>query len=158
MRKSIVTALVVSLLVITVGCATRGSSTYTRQQLGRVASVSHGVIVSMRIVEIAGTSSGVGATAGAAGGAVVGSYVGGGTRGTVLGVIGGAVIGGIAGAVIEGAATQTTATEFLIQEENGDLIAIVQKNDDNLQPDDHVLIMRLDRVRIVRDPAFASDD
>jgi len=119
--------------------------------MGRAATVSKGVIVSMREVDIEGTNSGVGATSGAAAGAVGGSYAGSGGRSTAVGVIGGAVVGGIVGAVAEGAATKAKATEFLIKEENGDMIAIVQVNDQNLRPKEQVLIMRMDKIRIVRD-------
>ena len=148
--KTLLAFLAVALLLSACG-ATHSSSTYSRQQMGRAATVSKGVIVSLREVKISGTRSGIGASAGAAGGAVAGSYVGGSTRANVLGAIGGAVAGGIAGAVAENEATKTTATEFLIKEENGDLIAVVQTNDDNLKPKEKILIMRMDKIRIVRD-------
>ena len=152
MQTKILTVFAALIALTLSGCyATHSSSTYTRQQMGRAATVSKGVIVSMREVDIQGTNSGVGATSGAAAGAIGGSYAGSGGRGTAVGVIGGAVVGGVVGAVAEGEATKAKATEFLIKEENGDMIAIVQVNDQNLRPKEHVLIMRMDKIRIVRD-------
>lgn len=152
MRKTNKIAFLFFLVVFSYGCAaTHGSSTYSRQQMGRAATVTKGVIVSLRIVKISGTRSGFGAATGAAGGGIAGSTAGGGNAGTAAAVLGGVVVGGILGAAAEEGMTKTTATEFLIKEENGDLIAVVQKNDDNLAVGEKVLIMRMDKIRIVRD-------
>lgn len=152
MRSTVISCAAAVLALSLSGCyTTHSSSTYSRQQMGRAATVTHGVIVSMREVDIKGTESGIGATSGAAAGAIGGSYAGGTGRTTALGVIGGAVAGGVVGALAEGEVTKTKATEFLIKEENGDLIAIVQLNDQDLKPNEKILIMRMDKIRIVRD-------
>ena len=153
MSKMIRVLLVILLASLAAGCLKpQGASTYSRQQMGRAASVIEGTIISIRAVDISGTSSGVGSGAGAAAGAVGGSYAGGDARTAVLGAIGGAVVGGIAGAVAESEATRTKASEFLISLENGDKIAIVQVNEQNLKVGDDILLLKSDRVRIVRDP------
>jgi len=154
-----VTRILISILLVAVvsGCLKpQGASTYTRQQMGRTASVAEGTIISMREVDIAGTASGTGSGAGAAAGAVGGSYAGGDARTAVLGAIGGAVVGGVAGAVAESEITKTKATEFLIAMDNGDKIAIVQMNDENLKVGDNILMLKSDRVRIVRDPTKSA--
>lgn len=110
-----------------------------------------GKIISMREVNVSGGQSGVGAGAGAAAGAVAGSNIGGTTRNNVLGAIGGAVVGGIAGATVEQAATAGKAVEFIVQQENEQSIAVVQTNEDFLAVGDRVMVLRSDRVRIVRD-------
>ena len=134
------------------GCAPRQTaSTYSPQQMGRAATVMKGKIISMREVNVSGSQSGIGATTGAAAGAVAGSNVGGSTRSNILGAIGGAVVGGIAGATVEQAATEGKAVEFIIQQENGQSIAVVHTNEESLAVGDPVMILRSDRVRIVRD-------
>jgi outer membrane lipoprotein SlyB len=142
-----------SVSVLLAACIqTETASTYSRQQMGRAASVQAGTIVSIRQVDVTGSNSGLGAGAGAAGGAVAGSYVGGDVRTNLLGAIGGAVVGGLAGSAAEGAATADKATEFLISLENGDRIAIVQQNDENLTAGEKVLLLKSDRIRVIRDP------
>ena len=120
--------------------------------MGRAASVQEGEIIATRIVNVSGTKSGVGAGAGAAAGAVGGSYIGGDPRANVLGAIGGAVVGGMAGAAAEEATTAGNATEFLVALDNGDKVAIVQVNEDDLQVGDRILLLKSDRIRIIRDP------
>jgi outer membrane lipoprotein SlyB len=138
--------------VILSSCAPhRPTSSYSREQMGRTATVMQGVIVAMREVRISGTSSGLGAATGAAGGGVAGSYIGGDARANVLGAIGGAVIGGIVGAAVERAATEAGAIEFIIKQDNGQLFAVVQTNEETLAVGENVLILRSDRVRVIRD-------
>jgi outer membrane lipoprotein SlyB len=120
--------------------------------MGRTATVMQGVIVALRDVKVSGTSSGLGAAAGAAGGGVAGSYIGGSdVRANILGAIGGAVVGGIAGAAVERAATEAGAVEFIIKQDNGQLIALVQTNEEGLNIGEDVLILRSDKVRVIRD-------
>lgn len=127
------------------------ASTYSRAQMGRAATVMKGEVISARSVKVSGSNSGLGAAAGAGSGAVAGSYLGGSTRGNVIGAIGGAVVGGIAGSIAEQSLTESGAVEFIVKQENGQVIAIVQTNDENLGAGDHVLILRSDRVRLIRD-------
>lgn len=127
------------------------TSSYSREQIGRTATVMQGTIIAVRDVKISGTSSGLGATAGVVGGGTAGSYIGGDVRSNILGAVGGAVIGGIAGAAIERAATEAGAVEFIIRQDNGQVVALVQTNEETLTIGEKVLILRSDRVRVIRD-------
>ena len=130
------------LQVCLVGCAVHSPSNYTRPEMGRAATVMTGVILALRDVQISGTKSGVGAAAGAAAGATGGAAAGGDAAGAVVGAIGGAIVGGVIGAVTEEALTRAGAVEFIIKQENGQTIAVVQINEDNLVVGDKILILR----------------
>jgi outer membrane lipoprotein SlyB len=130
---------------------TNTGKTYSQQQLGNTASVESGTIVSSREVNVAGTNSGIGTVAGAGAGAVAGSALGRSTRTNILGGIGGAVLGGIIGHGVEDMATRGKATEFVVQRADGSTFAVVQTNEDNLQPGERVLIVSGDKTRLSRD-------
>lgn len=147
----------VAVLLTLAACAPANTAnTYSREQMGRAATVMKGKVTAVRDVKVSGTQSGLGAGAGAAGGAVAGSTVGGGARSNILGAIGGAVVGGVAGAVAEGAATAGGAVEFIIHQDNGQDIAVVQTNEDGLKIGDTVLILRSDKVRVIKDQTAAA--
>jgi len=127
------------------------NTTYTGADIGRTAQVTYGVIVSMRGVVVQGQGGGgVGTLAGAAAGGVAGSFIGGGARSNVLGAIGGAVLGGLAGNAIEGGMSQGNAVEFIIREDSGQTISVVQTNEENFRPGDRVILTRGARTRIGR--------
>ena len=117
--------------------------------IGRTGAVSTGTIVAMRPVEVRGTS-GIGTPVGAIAGGVAGSAIGGGWRANALGAIGGAVVGGIAGSAIERGVTGGTAIEFIIRDDRGREMAVVQTNEDRLVVGDRVRIVQSDRTRITR--------
>lgn len=146
-------AMAVCALLLVAGCKAdiTNSTSYSRSDLGRVSTVMHGKIIGIREVQVKGTNSGLGGGAGAIAGGTAGSAMGGGTRSNIIGAVGGAVVGGVAGAVAESALTSGTAFEFLIQQENGQAIAIVQSNDQNLRVGEKVLIVRSDKARVIRD-------
>lgn len=126
-------------------------STVTASGLGRAASVSYGTIVGMRPVQVAGRApGGVGTVAGAAAGGIAGSFIGGDWRSNALAGIGGALAGGIAGSAIEGGLSAGTAIEFIVREDQGGDISVVQTNEDALQVGDRVFLSRGERTRIAR--------
>lgn len=134
------------------GCApSRTGDTYERRQIGQAATVTKGQIVSLRNVQVAGTQSGIGIGAGAVAGGIAGSYLGGGSRANVLGALGGAVVGGLAGNAAEQAVTEGNAVEFVVQQDNGQTISVVQTNEDKLTAGERVLVIRSDKIRIARD-------
>jgi outer membrane lipoprotein SlyB len=141
----------IGLVMALSACAPPDSSTYARSDIGRVATVMKGKILSMRSVKLSGTQTGIGAGAGAVAGGVGASGIGGGGRANTVAAVGGAVVGGLAGAVAEEAMTKSMATEFIVQQENGQTVAIVQPNDDNLAVGDKVMILRSGTARIIRD-------
>lgn len=130
---------------------TNTGKTYSQKQLGNTASVETGTIVSAREVNVAGTNSGVGTVVGAGAGAVAGSALGHKTRTNILGAIGGAVLGGVIGHGVEDIATRGKATEFVVQRADGSTFAVVQTNEDNLQPGERVLVVSGDKTRLARD-------
>ncbi|PZW45868.1 outer membrane lipoprotein SlyB [Humitalea rosea] len=132
-------------------CAPQNTgSTYSAGSLGRAASISYGTIVGVRPVQVAGSQSGLGALGGAAAGGVAGSFVGGDWRSRALMGLGGAVVGGLAGNAIEGGVTRGSAVEFVVREDRGGDIAVVQTNEEGLQAGDRVVINRGDRTRLSR--------
>ena len=132
-------------------CAPRNTNTtYTGADIGRSAEVSYGVIVSMRPVTIQGGQSGVGTFGGAAAGATAGSFIGGDPRMRILGAIGGAIVGGLAGSAAEGALSTGQAVEFIIREDTGQTVSVVQTNEENFRPNERIVLTRGARTRIAR--------
>ncbi|WP_431284200.1 glycine zipper 2TM domain-containing protein [Humitalea sp. 24SJ18S-53] len=150
-------ALVQSAVVVLVAgiglsaCApTNTGTTYSRSAIGQPSYVSYGTIVGQRPVQIAGSQSGVGAVAGAAAGGVAGSFIGGDWRSQALMGIGGAIVGGLAGNAIESGVTRGSAMEFVVREDRGGDIAVVQTNEDGLQVGDRVVVNRGQQTRLSR--------
>jgi outer membrane lipoprotein SlyB len=151
-------ALIVSGAFVLSACTPRyTNSQYERSEIGRAATVMHGTIISMRDVNLSGTSSGLGAGTGAVGGGVAGAVAAGNNvPAAVVGTVGGAVIGGVAGAMVEEGATKSKITEFVVQQENGQIIAVPQSNEDSLRVGDKILVLRSDVIRIIRDTSIST--
>ena len=133
------------------GCAPQNTNTtYSSADIGRTASISYGQIVSMRAVTVQGGNSGVGTLGGAALGGVAGSFIGGDPRTNILGAVGGAIIGGIAGTAVEKGVSQGNAVEFVIREDSGQTVAVVQTNEENFRVGERIVLTRGARTRIAR--------
>jgi outer membrane lipoprotein SlyB len=140
-----------ALLAAVPACAPANTgTTYSAGAMGGAAYVNYGTIVGSRPVNIAGSQSGVGAVTGAVAGGVAGSFIGGDWRSNALAGIGGAVLGGLAGSAVERGVTQGQAMEFIVRQDRGGDIAVVQTNEEGLQAGDRVVISHGDRVRISR--------
>ena len=139
------------LMLFVSGCSLHSGSTYERSEMGSPEYFKKGVILSVRDVEIKGTESGGGAVAGATTGGLAGSTLGGNTATRALGALGGAVVGGLLGHATENVITSGSATEFIIQPDEGEPYAVVQVNYEELKQGERVLIMDSGKVRIVRD-------
>lgn len=150
--RPIIPLLAALALVVTVpACAPANTgSTVSTRSLGGAASVSFGTIVGSRPVQVQGGGSGIGAVGGAVAGGIAGSAIGGGWRGPALAGLGGALLGGLAGNAIERGVTSGSAIEFIVREDRGGDIAVVQTNEEGLQVGDRVVITRGDRVRLSR--------
>jgi outer membrane lipoprotein SlyB len=148
--RAIAVPLALSLALGLSACAPQNTNTtYTSADIGRTAQVSYGIIVSMRNVEVQGAPSGVGTVGGAVAGGVAGSYIGhGDPRAGIIGVIGGAILGGLAGNAIERGVSTGNAVEFIIREDNGQTISVVQTNEENFHPGERVVITRGARTRL----------
>ena len=140
-------------IIVLVGCASNISPrTYSVGSVGQVNRTVSATVISVREVDVAGTT-GVGGSAGTAAGAVVGSAAGGdNTRGNIVGAIGGAVVGGLAGATIEANATKQKAMEYVVETENGNLMTIVQGTDTIFTEGQKVLVLYGSPSRLIADP------
>lgn len=155
-RKLLALCAALALVAAAPACAPQNTgTTYSPRALGGAAHVSYGTVVASRPVQVAGTQSGVGALGGAAAGGIAGSFIGGDWRSNALAGIGGAIIGGLAGSAVERGLTQGTATEFIVRQDGGGDIAVVQTNEEGLQVGDRVMVTRGDRVRLSRAPGNA---
>ncbi len=143
-------AALLALVAVVPACAPANTgTTVTARQLGQAAHVSYGTIVGTRPVQVQG-SAGLGTVGGAVAGGVAGSFIGGDVRSNLLAGLGGAILGGLAGSAAERGLTGGTATEFIVREDRGGDIAVVQTNEQALQAGDRVVITRSDRVRLSR--------
>ncbi|MFC0309656.1 glycine zipper 2TM domain-containing protein [Gallibacterium trehalosifermentans] len=134
-------ALVASLLasVTLVGCSNTdlySGSVYSGGQTKEARSVAYGRIISVRPVTIQGESrsqGAVGTVGGGVLGGVLGSTIGGGSGKAVATAVG-AVAGAVLGNKVEQTVDQTAGVELVIQKDNGQRIAVVQKADPSFVP------------------------
>ena len=135
------------------GCTSNLSpGTYSVASVGQVNRTVSATVISVREVDVAGTT-GLGGGAGSATGAVIGSGAGGGnSRGNIVGAIGGAVVGGLAGAAIEANATKQKGTEYVVETENGNLMTIVQGSEPLFSTGQKVLVLYGSPSRLIADP------
>lgn len=134
------------------GCAPSISpKTYSPGAVGQVNRTVAATVISVRDVDISGTS-GVGGTAGALAGGVAGSAIGGGVRSNVIGAIGGAVIGGVAGAIAEQGMTAQRGLEYVVETANGNLMTVVQGGDPTFAQGQKVLVLYGAPSRLIADP------
>jgi outer membrane lipoprotein SlyB len=146
-------AVVGAAMIAFAGCASNISpKTYSVGSVGQVNRTVSAVVVSVREVDIAGTT-GLGGSAGTATGAVIGSAAGGNsTRGNIVGAIGGAVVGGLAGAAIEANATKQKGMEYVVETETGNLMSIVQGTETVFATGQKVLVLYGSPSRLIADP------
>ncbi|WP_226381385.1 outer membrane lipoprotein [Falsiroseomonas ponticola] len=150
-HRLIPAAAALALLAAVPACAPANTgTTYSAGALGGAAYVNYGTIVGTRPVTVAGSQSGVGTVGGAVAGGLAGSFIGGDWRSNAIAGVGGAILGGLAGTAIERGVTQGQAVEFIVRQDRGGDIAVVQTNEEGLQAGDRVVITRGDRVRLSR--------
>jgi outer membrane lipoprotein SlyB len=135
--KKIILAAIGSLLLFS--CAS-GPDEYTYQEMGQASSVHQGKVIAIRAVQVA-SQSGIGQTGGAVAGGALGSMVGGNTATHIVGAVGGAILGGFFGNQTEKVITKETAYEFTVLQSDGKVIAVIQKNPENIQLGDEVLLV-----------------
>ncbi len=151
LRKPVLPLVAALSLVAVAACAPQNTgTTFSPYGMNQAASVSFGTIVGARPVTVQGGGGGVGTVAGAVAGGVAGSFIGGDWRSNALAGIGGAILGGMAGNAIGNSVSQGQAVEFIVREDRGGDIAVVQTNELGLQPGDRVMIARGNRVTLAR--------
>jgi len=116
--------------------------TYSRDDARQIQQLEFGIIEQIKMVQIEGTKSAIGAGSGAIIGGVAGSSIGGG-RGVIIATVIGAIAGGMAGSAIEESVTKRQGMEITIRKESGQLISIVQE----LSPNQSFSVG--DRVRVL---------
>lgn len=140
------------LLAVLAGCKSNISpNSYSVGSVGQVNRTVAATVISVREVDVAGTT-GLGGGAGSALGAVGGSSIGSTGRDNLAGAIGGAVIGGLAGAAIEGNASKQKGMEYVVETENGNLMTIVQGSDTVFITGQKVLVLYGSPSRLIEDP------
>jgi len=139
-------------IIVLAGCAQNISpQTYSVGSVGQVNRTISATVISVREVNVAGTT-GVGGSGGTALGAVAGSSLGSSGRDNLAGAIGGAIVGGLAGAAIEGNATKQKGMEYVVETENGNLMTIVQGADNVFITGQKVLVLYGSPSRLIADP------
>jgi outer membrane lipoprotein SlyB len=147
MKKIMLAMATLLAATMTTGCASYKAQTYQGNQAMQAMRVKYAVVLEIREVEIQAPSTGTGASAGATLGGI--AAYGGGSRGGIAGAVAGAVVGGVVGAVAENAAQKKTGIEITYRLENGEVMALVQEQDDQ-NP-----IAAGDRIRII-EGSFSS--
>lgn len=147
-------AIALSLTVLLGACASSSPDVIKRSDTQRMAQVEDGVVLSVRVVVVDGSQSGIGGAVGGVVGAI-GGYGGSGVQreAQVLGVLAG-VAGAAAGNAIERMSTREDAYEILVQLKGGERRAIVQaKGSEVLVAGDPVIIVTTGgKVRVTKAP------
>ena len=100
--------------------------TYSRSEAGRAQEVRTGVVTSVRMVKIEGSSTG-GTLVGAAAGGLLGNRIGRGS-GRTAATVGGAVLGGAAGSHAGQAINSRQGVEIQVKLDRGGSVSIVQEH------------------------------
>ena len=144
-------ALALLALLAAAACSpTYSPDDYATRAVQQTNRVDQGVIVGQRRVMVTAEGT-TGAAAGAAAGGIVGAQTPGGNMASAIGGVGGALIGGLLGTATERVAGDTTAVEYIVRKENGDLLSVVQRDRVPLQVGERVLVIGGAQARIVPD-------
>ena len=152
------TFLSVFLMMLLVSCGsvkrltmeTQDANTYSSSEIGKMADVLEGKIISMRKVTIAG-SKGIGAVTGGALGGLAGSTINNSTNDKKAAGTLAAVALGALGGMLEEAITEKDAWEFIIALKKGGAKSFVQNTNQDLKIGDEVYIIQsTGQVRISR--------
>lgn len=159
--KSFVSVLTITLLLVT-GCARRISQNYySSASVGEAAHTYKGTIISARRVEVGEAErlqdNTTGLAVGGIAGGVAGSQIGSGS-GSVLAAAGGAILGGLAGSYAQDELSRQAAVEYSVQLTNGQIMTVVQGDDEVYQAGQAVLVIvsKKGRSRIVPDQSMAQ--
>jgi len=143
MKKILLSTLLLLVMLSIIGCQPMlTGETYSRDDARQIQQLEFGIIEQIKMVQIEGTKSAIGAGSGAIIGGVAGSSIGGG-RGVIIATVIGAIAGGMAGSAIEESVTKRQGMEITIRKESGQLISIVQE----LSPNQSFSVG--DRVRVL---------
>lgn len=139
------------LLLALAGCRPSYSpDDYATRAVQQMNRVEQGVIIGSRAVTVTAEGSTGAATGGAAGG-ILGAQAPGGNITSAIGAVGGALVGGLIGTTTERVAGDTTAIEYIVRKENGDLVSVTQRDATPLAIGQRVLVIAGNQARIVAD-------
>jgi len=139
------------IVLLLAGCAPSYSpDTYSSGAVQQASKVEQGVIVGVRKVGVQASGS-TGAVTGAAAGGIVGSQTPVAGVGGALTTLGGTLVGGLVGIGIERATGDTTAFEYIVRKDNGELLSVTQKDETALALGQKVLLIAGAQARIVPD-------
>jgi outer membrane lipoprotein SlyB len=127
-------------LLISCQPASQGGRTFTPSQAQTAMRSFNGTIIHLTEVQIQHEETGAGLAAGGVVGGIVGSTIGSG-RGSTLATVGGALAGAALGSGVERARGTRPAWEIEVQLDNGDILVIVQEQDDVFAVGDHVRVI-----------------
>lgn len=141
MKALAAVAMVWTIALFGTGCArSLSGEVYSRDQAQKAQTLRMGTVEAVKLVQIEGTKSPVGAIAGGAMGAALGSTIGGGSGKTVATVAGG-IAGAAAGAAIEEEATKQQGVEITLRMDSGETMVVVQAADVSFQPGERVRVI-----------------
>lgn len=144
-------AVLILLPLALTACGERYSpDTYATRAVQQMNQVEQGVIIGRRGVSVQMDGS-TGAAAGAAAGGVIGSQAPGGNMTGAIGAVGGALFGSLFGTAAERVAGDTTAFEYIVRKNNGDLVSVTQRDERPLEVGLRVLVIAGSQARIVAD-------
>lgn len=156
------TPIFLMVLLLTGGCARRISQNYyASASVGEAAHTYRGTIVSARKVNVGEAErlqdNGMGVGVGAVAGGVAGSQIGKGS-GSVLAAAGGALLGGLAGAFVQDELSSQTGMEYAVQLDNGQIMTVVQGDEEVYQAGQRVLVIvsKKGRSRVVPDQSAVA--
>ena len=132
--------LVLALGLVLSGCASKSGKTYADGDVRQVQGLQFGTVLDVTEVTVEGDPSIIGPLMGGIAGGIVGSLFGAGTGKTLM-VLGGAALGAMAGGETEYKLRRYKANQITMETEDGEIIVIVQGNED--------LFVKGDRVRII---------
>lgn len=123
---------------------------YATRAVQQMAPVEQGVIIGRRQVLVQAEGSTGAATGGAAGG-IIGAQTPGGNMAGAIGAVGGALLGGLLGTAAERVAGDTTAFEYIVRKNDGNLVSVTQRDRTPLEVGLRVLVIAGSQARIVAD-------
>ena len=133
------------------GCTKNYSpDTYAPGGMQQANKVDRAIVKSFRSVDVSDPSLGLGTVAGAAAGGVAGAQIGKGS-GNALATVGGVLVGGAVGYLVDQEANATTAFEYILEKQNGDLMTLAQKQEQPFAVGSPVLILYGVQARIILD-------
>jgi outer membrane lipoprotein SlyB len=132
-------------------CAERFSpDEYAQRAVQQANPVQPAMLLGSRRVGLAADGA-AGTAAGAAAGGAVGGAAGGAGVTAALGAVGGALIGGIIGRTAERSTANTDAVEYILRQDDGQLVSVTQRDATPIANGTRVLVIKGAQARVVPD-------